>query len=191
MLTVGDTFPEFSLTALIAGDLSAVEAKQPEDFFTTVDSSTYPGKWLVVFFWPKDFTFICPTEIAEFGRLTPEFADRDAQVLGASVDNEFVHYAWRKQHADLRTLPFPMLSDLKRDLAAATGVLNGDGVADRATFIIDPQGEIQFASVTAGSVGRNVEEVLRVLDALQTDELCPCNWKKGAQTLDVVQLLNA
>jgi alkyl hydroperoxide reductase subunit AhpC len=175
MLTVGDTFPEFSLTALIAGDLSAVEAKQPEDFFTTVDSSTYADKWLVVFFWPKDFTFICPTEIAEFGRLTPEFADRDAQVLGASVDNEFVHYAWRKQHEDLKALPFPMLSDLKRDLAAATGVLNADGVADRATFIIDPQGEIQFASVTAGSVGRNVDEVLRVLDALQTDELCPCN----------------
>jgi alkyl hydroperoxide reductase subunit AhpC len=112
-------------------------------------------------------------------------------VLGASVDNEFVHYAWRRQHEDLKALPFPMLSDLKRDLAAATGVLNADGVADRATFIIDPQGEIQFASVTAGSVGRNVDEVLRVLDALQTDELCPCNWKKGAQTLDVVQLLNA
>jgi alkyl hydroperoxide reductase subunit AhpC len=191
MLTVGDTFPEFSLTALIAGDLSTVAAKQPEDFFTTINSSTYPNKWLVLFFWPKDFTFICPTEIAGFGRLTPEFADRDAQVLGASVDNEFVHYAWRKQHEDLKALPFPMLSDLKRDLAAATGVLNADGVADRATFIIDPQGEIQFASVTAGSVGRNVEEVLRVLDALQTDELCPCNWKKGAQTLDVVQLLNA
>ena len=180
MLTVGDTFPQFSLTALIAGDLSAVEAKQPEDFFSTIDSASYPGKWLVVFFWPKDFTFICPTEIAEFGRLTGEFADRDAQVLGASVDNE-----------DLKALPFPMLSDLKRELAEATGVLNADGVADRATFIIDPQGEIQFASVTAGSVGRNVEEVLRVLDALQTDELCPCNWKKGAQTLDVVQLLNA
>jgi peroxiredoxin (alkyl hydroperoxide reductase subunit C) len=191
MLTVGDTFPEFSLTALVAGDLSAVQARQPEDYFTTIDSNTYQGKWLVVFFWPKDFTFICPTEIAEFGRLTGEFADRDAQVLGASVDNEFVHYAWRKQHEDLKTLPFPMLSDLKRELSAATGVLNADGVADRATFIVDPQGEIQFASVTAGSVGRNVEEVLRVLDALQTDELCPCNWKKGAQTLDVVELLNA
>jgi lipoyl-dependent peroxiredoxin subunit C len=191
MLTVGDTFPEFSLTALIAGDLSAVQASKPEDFFTTIDSTTYQGKWLVVFFWPKDFTFICPTEIAEFGRLSGEFADRDAQVLGASVDNEFVHYAWRKQHEDLKGLPFPMLSDLKRELASATGVLNADGVADRATFIIDPEGEIQFASVTAGSVGRNVEEVLRVLDALQTDELCPCNWKKGAQTLDVVELLKA
>jgi alkyl hydroperoxide reductase subunit AhpC len=191
MLGVGDAFPEYTLTALIEGDLSAVEAKQPEDFFTTISSDSHPGKWRVVFFWPKDFTFICPTEIAEFGRLTPEFADRDAQVLGASVDNEFVHYAWRKQHEDLKALPFPMLSDLNRDLATALGVLNADGVADRATFIVDPNNEIQFASVTAGSVGRNVEEVLRVLDALQTDELCPCNWQKGAQTLDVVELLNA
>ena len=183
MLTVGDKFPEFNLKAAV----SLEKGKE----FKDITNKDYSGKWKVVFYWPMDFTFICPTEIAEFGRLTPEFADRDAQVLGASVDNEFVHYAWRKQHEDLKALPFPMLSDLKRDLAAATGVLNADGVADRATFIIDPQGEIQFASVTAGSVGRNVEEVLRVLDALQTDELCPCNWKKGAQTLDVVQLLNA
>ncbi|HET9654441.1 MAG TPA: peroxiredoxin [Kineosporiaceae bacterium] len=191
LLTIGDAFPEYSLTALVPGDLSAVQASRPEDFFTKVDSNTYAGKWRVVFFWPKDFTFICPTEIAEFGRLNGEFADRDAQVLGVSVDNEFVHYAWRKQHEDLKALPFPMLSDLKRDLSAATGVLNGDGVADRATFIVDPDGVVQYVSVTAGSVGRNVEEVLRVLDALQTDELCPCNWRKGAQTLDVVSLLTA
>ena len=189
LLSIGDTFPEYSLTALVAGDLSAVKASGPEDFFTTIDSSTYAGKWRVVFFWPKDFTFICPTEIAEFGRLNGEFGDRDTQVLGASVDNEFVHYAWRKQHEDLQALPFPILSDLKRELSASTGVLNAEGVADRATFIIDPEGVVQFVSVTAGSVGRNVEEVLRVLDALQTDELCPCNWRKGAQTLDVVSLL--
>jgi peroxiredoxin (alkyl hydroperoxide reductase subunit C) len=191
LLSIGDTFPEYSLKALVGGDLSSVQASSPDDFFTTIDSSTYEGKWRVVFFWPKDFTFICPTEIAEFGRLNGEFSDRDTQVLGASVDNEFVHYAWRKQHEDLKALPFPMLSDLKRDLVTATGVLNADGVADRATFIIDPDGVIQFVSVTAGSVGRNVDEVLRVLDALQTDELCPCNWRKGAQTLDVVSLLTA
>jgi alkyl hydroperoxide reductase subunit AhpC len=191
LLTIGDQFPDYSLTAVIPGDLSAVQAASPDDFFTTVDSGTYPGKWRVVFFWPKDFTFICPTEIAEFGRLNGEFADRDTQVLGASVDNEFVHYAWRKAHEDLRTLPFPILADLKRELSAATGVLNADGVADRATFIVDPDGVIQFVSVTAGSVGRNVEEVLRVLDALQTDELCPCNWRKGADTLNVKELMTA
>ncbi len=191
MLSIGDAFPEYSLTAVIPGDLSAVAASVPEDFFTTVTPASHAGKWRVVFFWPKDFTFVCPTEIAEFGRLEGEFADRDTQVLGASVDSEFVHYAWRRQHPDLKALPFPMLSDLKRELAAATGVLNADGVADRATFIMDPDGVIQFASVTAGSVGRNVEEVLRVLDALQTDELCPCNWRKGAATLDVTELMTA
>ncbi|MCU1491376.1 MAG: alkyl hydroperoxide reductase [Acidimicrobiaceae bacterium] len=190
MLGIGDRFPDFSLTALVGGDLSAVQASSPEDYFGTVDSASYPGKWKVVFFWPKDFTFICPTEIAEFGRLNGEFADRDTQVLGASVDNEFVHHAWRRQHEDLKTIPFPMLSDLKRELVSATGVLNADGVADRATFIVDPDGIIQFVMVTAGSVGRNVDEVLRVLDALQTDELCACNWRKGAATLDAGALLN-
>ena len=190
MLGIGDRFPEYSLTALVPGDLRAVQVNAPEDYFTTIDSSTYEGKWRVMFFWPKDVTFVCPTEIAEFGRLNPEFADRDAQVLGGSVDNEFVHYAWRNQHEDLKDLPFPMLSDLNRKLVAELGVLNGDGVADRATFIVDPAGIIQFVMVTAGSVGRNVEEVLRVLDALQTDELCACNWHKGAATIDAKALMS-
>ena len=191
MLGIGDRFPEYSLTALVPGDLRVVEASSPDDYFTTVDSSSYEGKWRVVFFWPKDFTFVCPTEIAEFGRLNGEFADRDAQVLGASVDNEYVHYAWRLQHEDLKNLPFPMLSDLDRELITDLGVLNNEGVADRATFIVDPDGIIQFVMVTAGSVGRNVEEVLRVLDALQTDELCACNWHKGAPTLDAKALMSA
>jgi peroxiredoxin (alkyl hydroperoxide reductase subunit C) len=194
MLTIGDRFPELSLTALKPGNLTSLQADAPEDYFTTVDTGSagsYAGKWRAFFFWPKDFTFICPTEIAEFGRLNEEFADRDAQVLGVSVDNEYVHHAWRRQHEDLRDLPFPMLSDVKRELTTALGVLNSDGVADRATFLVDPDGVIQFVMVTAGSVGRNVNEVLRVLDALQTDELCPCNWRKGAETLDAGQLLGA
>ena len=189
LLTIGDQFPAYSLTALVAGDLAKIDAKGPEDFFTTITSDDHKGKWRIIFFWPKDFTFVCPTEIAAFGKLNDEFADRDAQVLGASTDNEFVHYNWRLDHADLKTLPFPMLSDLKRELVEATGVLNADGVADRATFIVDPNNEIQFVSVTAGSVGRNVDEVLRVLDALQSDELCACNWKKGEATLNVGELL--
>ncbi len=191
MLTVGDTFPQYSLTALVPGRLGDVKASAPDDYFTTIDSATYAGKWRVVFFWPKDFTFVCPTEIAEFGRLNNEFADRDAQVLGASVDNEFVHYAWRIQHEDLLDLPFPMLSDVKRELASVLGVLGADGVAERATFIVDPDGQIQFAMVTAGSVGRNVNEVLRVLDALQTDELCACNWQKGQPTINATALMTA
>ncbi|HSV66030.1 MAG TPA: peroxiredoxin [Mycobacteriales bacterium] len=183
MLSVGDQFPVYELTACVALD--------PGTAFQTIDPSTYPGKWRVVFFWPKDFTFVCPTEIAEFGRLNGEFADRDAQVLGVSVDSEFVHWAWRKDHEDLRELPFPMLSDIKRELARACGVLGADGVAQRATFVVDPANEVQFAMVTAGSVGRNVEEVLRVVEALQTDELCPCNWRKGETTLDVTTLMAA
>ncbi|MEV2219952.1 MULTISPECIES: peroxiredoxin [Nocardia] len=191
LLTIGDQFPAYNLTAVIGGDLSKVDAQQPDDYFTRITSDDHAGKWRIVFFWPKDFTFVCPTEIAAFGKLNEEFEDRDAQVLGASVDNEFVHFQWRAQHEDLKTLPFPMLSDLKRELASATGVLNADGVADRATFIIDPNNEIQFVSVTAGSVGRNVDEVLRVLDALQSDELCACNWKKGDPTINAGELLAA
>ncbi|MEU2252081.1 peroxiredoxin [Nocardia xishanensis] len=191
LLTIGDQFPAYNLTAVIGGDLSKVDAQQPDDYFTQVTSDDHAGKWRIVFFWPKDFTFVCPTEIAAFGKLNDEFADRDAQVLGASVDNEFVHFQWRAQHEDLKTLPFPILSDLKRELATATGVLNADGVADRATFIVDPNNEIQFVSVTAGSVGRNVDEVLRVLDALQSDELCACNWKKGDPTINAGELLAA
>ncbi|MGK8523233.1 peroxiredoxin [Nocardia asteroides] len=191
LLTIGDQFPAYNLTAVIGGDLSKVDAQQPDDYFTRISSDDHAGKWRIIFFWPKDFTFVCPTEIAAFGKLNEEFEDRDAQVLGASVDNEFVHFQWRAQHEDLKTLPFPILSDLKRELATATGVLNADGVADRATFIVDPNNEIQFVSVTAGSVGRNVDEVLRVLDALQSDELCACNWKKGDPTINAAELLAA
>jgi len=176
MITVGDTFPAFDLTAVVSTD--------PSSAFTTVANGTYAGKWLVVFSWPKDFTFVCPTEIAAFGRLEPEFADRDAQVLGFSTDNEFVHLAWRRDRPDLRDLPFPMLSDLKRELSAALGILDAaEGVAQRATFIVDPDGIVRFVMVTDLNVGRNPAEVLRVLDALQTDELCPCNWQKGEATL--------
>jgi peroxiredoxin (alkyl hydroperoxide reductase subunit C) len=189
LLTIGDQFPAYDLTAVIGGDLSKVDAKQPDDYFTKVTSDDHDGKWRIVFFWPKDFTFVCPTEIAAFGKLNDEFEDRDTKVLGVSVDNEFVHFQWRAQHDDLKKLPFPMVSDLKRELALATGVLNADGVADRATFIIDPNNEIQFVSVTAGSVGRNVDEVLRVLDALQSDELCACNWRKGDPTINAGELL--
>ncbi|MDT3399676.1 peroxiredoxin [Streptomyces sp. B1866] len=181
MLTVGDQFPEYDLTACVDLD--------PEKAFAQIDHKTYDGKWRVVFFWPKDFTFVCPTEIAAFGQLNEEFTDRDAQILGVSGDSEFVHHAWRKDHADLRDLPFPMLADARHELMRAAGVEGADGYAQRAVFIVDPDNEIQFVMVTAGSVGRNPKEVLRVLDALQTDELCPCNWSKGEQTLDPVKLL--
>jgi len=177
MLSVGDNFPEFSVKATVCTHLDKA--------FTQIDNNTYAGKWLCVFFYPKDFTFVCPTEISGFAAMNQAFLDRDCQVLTGSTDSEFVHHAWRTHHKDLNSLPFPMLADIKRELTSALGILGSDGVAQRATFIVDPNGEIQFVYVTAGSVGRNPEEVLRVLDALQTDELCPCNWHKGEDTLKV------
>jgi lipoyl-dependent peroxiredoxin subunit C len=179
MLTVGDRFPAFSLKAV-----TRIDAPTPDQAFATIDEASHAGKWRVVFFWPKDFTFVCPTEIAAFGKLNGEFADRDTQLLGVSTDSEFVHLAWRKDHQDLRALPFPMVADIKRELSTALGILDKqEGVCLRATFIVDPEGIIRFVSVNDLSVGRNPQEVLRVLDALQTDELCPCNWQKGDDVL--------
>jgi len=176
MLTIGDKVPAFNLTSVV----SIEKGKE----FAQITNESYPGKWTVLFFWPMDFTFICPTEIAEFGKRNKDFLDRDAQVLGASTDTHFVHLAWRNNHDDLRNLPFPMLADTKRELSTALGILHKDaGVALRATFIVDPEGVIRWASVNDLSVGRSVDETLRVLDALQTDELCPCNWQKGEKTL--------
>ena len=178
MKSVGKKFPKFSMQATVSNDIN--------DAFVKIDNDTYKGKWLVVFFYPKDFTFVCPTEIKAFGDLNGEFADRDAQVLAASTDSEFVHLAWRRDHKDLNDLPFPMLADVKRELTSDLGILDKEeGVAQRATFIVDPDGIIRFVSVTDLNVGRNPEEVLRVLDALQTDELCPCNWNAGQDTLKV------
>jgi len=176
MLTVGDRLPAF--------DLQAVVSTEQKGAFARLTDQSDAGKWKIVFFWPKDFTFVCPTEIAEFGRLNGEFNDRDAVVYGVSTDSEFVHLAWRRSHPDLKDLPFPMVADIKRELSQALGVLDGkEGVALRATFIVDPEGVIRFVAVNDLNVGRNPKEVLRVLDALQTGELCPCNWQKGDEFL--------
>src|SRR6185436_13707272 len=115
--------------------------------FQPFDQASHPGKWKIVFFWPKDFTFVCPTEIAAFGKLDRDFADRDAVIYGVSTDSEFVHLAWRQNHSDLKSLPFPMLADIKRELSQPLGILDkAEGVALRATFIVDPQGVIRFVS---------------------------------------------
>lgn len=178
MLKIGEKFPHFSMKAVVSSDI--------QEAFVDIHQATHAGKWKVFFFWPKDFTFVCPTEIAEFGRLNQDFLDREAQVFGVSTDSEFVHLAWRQQKAELNDLPFPMLSDIRRDLSSALGILNEqEGVAERATYIVDPEGVIRFVMVTDLNVGRNPKEVLRVLDALQTDELCPCNWQKGEKTIEV------
>jgi lipoyl-dependent peroxiredoxin subunit C len=176
MLTIGDKIPAFDVPAVVSTD--------QERAFARISNETDAGKWKVIFFWPKDFTFVCPTEIAAFGRLARDFAERDAVIYGASTDSEFVHLAWRRTHPDLKDLPFPMLADLKRELSQAFGILDrNEGVALRATFIVDPEGTIRFASCNDLSVGRSPEEVLRVLDALQTGELCPVSWRRGEATL--------
>jgi len=176
MLTVGEKFPEFSLPACVG--------LEPGSEFKTITNSTFKDLWQVVFFWPLDFTFVCPTEIAEFGSKTSEFSERKAVVLGASCDSQYVHLAWRNSHPDLKDLPFPMLADIKRELSTNLGILHKtEGIPLRATFIVDPTGTIRFASTHDLSTGRNVDEVLRTLDALQTGSLCPVNWKKGQKTL--------
>jgi lipoyl-dependent peroxiredoxin subunit C len=172
MLTIGQKFPEFKLTGVVSSDQSGA--------FKEISNATYKGKWLVVFAWPKDFTFVCPTEIAAFGRLNKEFESRNAQVLGMSTDSDYVHLAWRQSHKDLNNLPFPMLSDIKRELSTALGILHEQaGVCTRATFIVDPEGIIRHVSVNDLKVGRNVEEVLRILDGLQNGGLIQCGWTKG------------
>lgn len=172
MLTIGQKFPEFKLTGVVSSEQNSA--------FKEISNTTYKDKWLVVFAWPKDFTFVCPTEISAFGKLNREFESRNAQVLGMSTDSDYVHLAWRQHHKDLNNLPFPMLSDIKRELAASLGILHEKaGVCNRATFIVDPAGVIRHVSVNDLKIGRNVEEILRNLDALQTDALIGCGWNKG------------
>jgi peroxiredoxin (alkyl hydroperoxide reductase subunit C) len=176
MLTIGDKLPDFKLQA-------AVSLERGKEF-RQVSNADYAGKWLVLFAWPMDFTFVCPTEISEFGKRYADFRERGAEVLGMSTDSQYVHLAWRKDHADLKALPYPMLADVKRELSSALGILHKDaGVALRATFIADPQGVIRWVSVNDLAIGRSVPETLRVLDGLQSGELCPVNWEKGKPTL--------
>ena len=180
MLTIGDSFPKFDLAAVKGGP----DGLNLNNAFTRITDTSDAGKWKLVFFWPKDFTFICPTEIVAFAKMAGDFADRDTVVYGVSTDSEFVHLNWRIHNDVLRDLTIPMLADVKRELSESLGILDRtEGVALRATFLVDPQGVIQFASVNGLNVGRNPAEVLRVLDALQSDELCPCNWNKGDEYL--------
>jgi alkyl hydroperoxide reductase subunit AhpC len=176
MLGVGSAFPEYQL--------SAVVSTEKDGAFRIIHSADFAGEWKVYFFWPKDFTQICPTEIAGFARLHRNFATREATVLGASVDSEYAHLAWRRSHSELRDLPFPLLSDVKRELCEALGIIDPQsGVAQRATYIVDPAEKIRFVSIHDASVGRSPQEILRVLIALQTDQLCGCDWQPGDETL--------
>lgn len=175
MLCVGDEFPPFTAQACVGNTPDDLREIKGEDF---------AGKWRVFFFYPKDFTFVCPTELAEFGKQHGEFAERGALVFGGSTDNEYSHLAWRTSHEDLKDLPYPLLAANK--LARDLGILDPkEDVCYRATFIVDPDGIIQWVSVNNLSCGRSVPEILRAIDSLQSGGLCPCNWKKGEATLSV------
>jgi lipoyl-dependent peroxiredoxin subunit C len=177
MLSVGELFPEVKMQA-------CVSIEKGQEFKEITTRSDSKGKWSVYFAWPLDFTFICPTEIAEFGKAYGQFRDRDTEVYGFSCDSQFVHLAWRQNHPDLKNIPYPMLADVKKELSEQLGILHKEEkIPLRATFIVDPDGIIRWVSVNDLDVGRNIKEIIRTVDALQTDEKCPCNWEKGQQTL--------
>lgn len=184
MLSIGDQLPEFKITGVKPG--FNMHEENGESAFEELTEQSFDGKWKVYFFYPKDFTFVCPTEIVEFAKLNEEFADRDTVVLGGSTDNEFSKLAWRREHSDLNKLNQWSFADTNGSLIDGLGVRDFDaGVALRATFIVDPHNVIQHVSVNGLNVGRNPKETLRILDALQSDELCPCNRPLGGDTIDV------
>jgi alkyl hydroperoxide reductase subunit AhpC len=185
MKTVGDKLEKFAVTGVKPG--------QPEDAFFTITDQSFEGKWKIIVYYPKDFTFVCPTEIVAYDKLAKDFEDRDAVLLTGSTDNEFCKVAWQNAHADLKKITHTQFADTQRwnsetgeslSLIEQLGVFYAPaGAALRATFIVDPNNEIQHVTVNNLNVGRSPEETLRILDALQTGELCPCSRPIGGDTL--------
>jgi len=174
MITVGHTVPDLVLQAY----------RRSEAEFVPCSLANH-DRWIVLFFYPRDFTFVCPTELAAFAELADEFAAEDADLVAASTDSAWSHKAWFETHALLDDVSYPVLADTTQELAAAFGVLTADGSALRGTFVIDPNGVVRHASVTDQNVGRSPEETLRVLQALRTGELCPVRWRPGQATLKI------
>lgn len=182
MKTVGDKLEAFSVVGVKPGFNQHEEKGQSA--FETITEKSFPGKWKIIYFYPKDFTFVCPTEIVGFAKLNGQFQERDAVLMAGSTDNEFSKLGWRREHPDLKGLNHYQFADTTGSLVDQLGVREKEaGVALRATFIVDPHNVIQHVSVNNLNVGRSPEEVLRILDGLQTDELCPCNRAVGAETL--------
>ncbi len=177
MKTVGDKIEKFAVTGVNPGK---------DDFFTITEES-FAGKWKVIVYYPKDFTFVCPTEIVAYDKLNQDFADRDAVLLTGSTDNEFCKLAWQAAHEDLNKIKHIQFADTQRgelSLIEQLGVFYAPaGAALRATFVVDPDNVIQHVTVNNLNVGRSPEETLRILDALQTGELCACNRTVGGETL--------
>jgi len=177
--TVGQLAPDFSVQAY---DRTKNDTAGE---FVQANLADYDGQWVCLYFYPLDFTFVCPTEIVEFNDALSQFSSRNCALLTASTDSAFSHKAWCESHPQLREMKHLMLADTTHALSKAFGVLKADqGIAYRGTFLIDPKGIVRWASVNDLPVGRNIDEVLRILDALQTDKLTPCGWKKGEKTLN-------
>lgn len=169
-MKVGEKAPEFSLEAYQSGEMKKVSSKD------------FSGKWVVLFFYPRDFTFVCPTELKAMARRAGEFEKENAAIIGASTDSAHSHKAWFER--ELPEVKYPVLADTGHQLARAYGILiEEDGTALRGTFIIDPNGILQYSVVSNLNVGRSVDETLRVLQALKSGGLCPVDWKKGEKTL--------
>lgn len=173
--TVGRPAPDVAVEAYVPGTPEAQPFRVSE----------LRGRWAVLFFYPRDFTFVCPTELQAFAELHGDFEAEDAELVAASTDSYWSHKAWFESHALLRDVRYPVLADTAHELADAYGVLLADGSALRATFVIDPEGIVRHASVTDQNVGRSPDETLRVLQALRTGELCPVAWRPGEPTLEI------
>ncbi|MBC7385337.1 MAG: peroxiredoxin [Cryobacterium sp.] len=169
-IRIGMMAPEFKTKAYVGGDFKDVALKD------------YQGKWVCLFFYPMDFTFVCPTEILAFSELAPKFKEAGCEMLACSTDSHFVHKAWFER--DLAAVKFPVLADSNHEISKAYGVLlENEGIALRGTFLIDPKGVLKHMSVNALDIGRSPDETLRTLQAAKTGELCPANWKPGQATL--------
>jgi alkyl hydroperoxide reductase subunit AhpC len=171
ILKVGHLAPDFNAGAYVAGDIK-----------DSVGLKDYQGRWVCLFFYPLDFTFVCPTEIRAFAEKEAEFKELGCQLIGCSTDSVYSHKAWFER--DLKEVKYPVLADTAHKVARDYGVLIEDqGIALRGTFLIDPKGTLQWMSVNALGTGRSVEEVLRTLQALKTGEFCPADWKPGKPVL--------
>ena len=178
-LRVGQMAPDFTATAVV------------DQEFKEISLSQYRGKYVVLFFYPLDFTFVCPTEITAFSDRYADFSSKNTEVLAVSVDSKFSHLAWiqtPRNQGGIGDITYPLVADLKKEICAAYNVLNEDGEADRGLFIINPQGMVMHMTINKAPVGRNVDETLRVLQAYQyveanPDEVCPANWTTGDKTM--------
>ncbi|ROL61174.1 peroxiredoxin [Bacteroidetes/Chlorobi group bacterium ChocPot_Mid] len=181
-LLVGQKAPFFKGKAVVGGDAAKLN---PDNAFKEISLDDYKGKWVVLFFYPLDFTFVCPTEIEDFGLNYEKFKELNCEVIACSTDSHFSHLAWRQNHAGLKNLPYPMLADFTRQIAKDYEILKEEtGYALRGLYIINPDGVLQYTVIHPENVGRNSSEVLRVLQGLQSGKLTPCNWQPGQKTLN-------